>query len=53
MLPVKAMQIPSILLDEVFELKNKAPVIITKIGVSELSVPASAPSMPNSATQNK
>jgi len=44
---------PSILLAEVFELKNKAPVIITKMGVKEFNVPANAPSMPISATQNK
>ena len=52
-LPVKAVSIHIILFADVFELKNKAPVIITKIGVSELSVPANAPSIPISATQNK
>ena len=52
-LPVNAIKIPSILLPAVLLLKNNAPVIITKIGVKEFKVPARAPSIPNSATQNK
>jgi hypothetical protein len=44
---------PVILFTGVFILKNIAPVIITKMGVNELSVPASALSIPFSARQNK
>ena len=52
-LPVNAVIIPSILLADVLELKNKAPVIITKMGVRELRVPANALSMDSSAIQNR
>ena len=52
-LPEKAMIIPIILLAEVFVLKKNAPVMITKIGVRQFSVPASELSIPSSAKQNK
>lgn len=45
--------IPSTLLVDVLLWKNRAPIIITKMGVSEFSVPASALSIPSSAMQNK
>ncbi len=53
MLPVKAIQMPSILLADVLLWKNKAPTMMTKIGVNELRVPARALSIPSSAIQNK
>lgn len=53
MLPLKAISIPKILLEDVFVLKSNAPVIITNMGVKELRVPAKALSIPSSATQNK
>ena len=44
---------PTILFAGVFNLKNSAPLIITKMGVKEFRVPANALSMPSSAIQNK
>lgn len=51
--PLKAIIIPVILLGAVLILKNNAPVIITKMGVSELSVPANALSIDSSAIQKR
>jgi hypothetical protein len=53
MLPAKAIIIPTILLKGVGVLKNNAPVIITKMGVSEFIIPARELSIPCSAIQNK
>lgn len=53
MLPPNATEIPIILFKDVVEWKNKAPVIITKMGVREFKVPVSALSITVSAKQNK
>lgn len=47
------MKIPIVLFLEIRFLKRITPVIITKTGVRELSVPASALSIFSSAMQNK
>lgn len=53
MQPEKAIKTPIIFCQDVMVLKNNAPVMITKIGVSALSIPASELSIPVSAIQNK
>ena len=50
---MNAMRIPVTFAVEVCALKNTTPVMITKTGVSVLSVPASALSIFPSAMQNK
>ena len=52
-LPEKETIIPMIFIVGVLLRKKMPPVIITKMGVSELSVPAKALSIPSSAIQNK
>ena len=48
-----AKAIPHILLADGLLWKNNAPIMITKMGVSELRVPVRALSIPSSAIQNK
>ena len=51
--PANAITTPKILFWLVWVLKNKAPIIITKMGVRQLSMPASELSISFSAMQNK
>ena len=53
MLPAKAMSMPMTLLAAVSFLKNKAPMMMTKMGVSELSIPASELSISCSTMQKR
>ncbi len=53
MLPPKAIKIPVIFFEGTWYWKRRNPVIIANIGVSALSVPASALSIFVSAIQNK